>query len=366
MNPIKLLIITGSFFPMKCGVGDYTYHLARSLEETNELEVKIVTSLNAKSPELEFSESHLNAEMKSWDLTEMPKLIKIVREYEPDVIHIQYPTQGYKNKILPKLLPFICYLLGYKVVQTWHEIYKKLRFGVLPQIFTPGKVIVVRPNYYAQMGNLLRRLFNHERLVYIGNASSIPKSELKLGMVDECRYELLKGKSRLLVFFGFIYEHKGIDQILEIANPEHDRIIIIGAHDESDNYYKTLLDTIQNSDWQGSVTFLGFLPKEQIADILSVADAVVLPFTLGGGEWNTSIHAATLQGTFVLTTSLTLSGYDETMNVYYSEPGDLHSMKIALDRYCGKRLVNESTTNALSWRDISNAHLGLYKDILSH
>ena len=69
--------------------------------------------------------------------------------------------------------------------------------------------------------------------------------------------------------------------------------------------------------------------------MLASADAIVLPFTTGGGSWNTSLHGARLQGTFVLTTSRETQGYDSEQNVYYARPGDVDGMRRALEQHLG-------------------------------
>jgi hypothetical protein len=64
----------------------------------------------------------------------------------------------------------------------------------------------------------------------------------------------------------------------------------------------------------------GFLAPEQAGRLLAAADAAVFPFLDGGGEWNSSIHGAAAQGTFVLATSMNKRGYDAAKNIYYAAP----------------------------------------------
>ena len=108
------------------------------------------------------------------------------------------------------------------------------------------------------------------------------------------------------------------------------------------------MDTLDPGEyrWDGKVTFTGFLSHREAAALLAVADAVILPFRAGGGEWNTTIHAAVLQGTFVLTTSSTERGYDETHNVYYAEPDNLTEMRSALDTYARRCAVGSPGVDA--------------------
>jgi len=99
--------------------------------------------------------------------------------------------------------------------------------------------------------------------------------------------------------------------------------------------------------------------------LLAVADAVVLPFRDGGGEWNTSIHGATLQGTIVITTSQSGSGYDKKHHVYYAKVDDVQEMRSALEVYAGRRREDDAHPDKNAWREIAAEHHLLYEHLLA-
>jgi hypothetical protein len=107
----------------------------------------------------------------------------------------------------------------------------------------------------------------------------------------------------------------------------------------------------------------GFLPPDRVADFLAAADAVVLPFPGGGGEWNSSIHTVSQQGVLLITTSVSREGYDLEGNVFYCRPGDVASMATALGAYMGRK-VSPSRERGRTWQQIAEAHLHLYGDVL--
>jgi glycosyltransferase involved in cell wall biosynthesis len=105
------------------------------------------------------------------------------------------------------------------------------------------------------------------------------------------------------------------------------------------------------------------LPAEELAGAIAAADAVVLPFLQGGGEWNTSIHGAQAQGTLVVTTSTVRYGFDTATNTYFATPGDIPAMRSALEQYIGNKLTIAKAPVGESWRTIATAHLDLYRTL---
>ena len=90
---VRILFITGSFPPMRCGVGAYTACLAEALGKLRDTKIAILTDVQATA------EPHLNFELfpsvHGWNLSELPHIIKTIRRWKPDVVHIRYPIQGY-------------------------------------------------------------------------------------------------------------------------------------------------------------------------------------------------------------------------------------------------------------------------------
>jgi glycosyltransferase involved in cell wall biosynthesis len=165
------------------------------------------------------------------------------------------------------------------------------------------------------------------------------------------------------VFFGFVYPDRGTELLFQIADPGQHHLVFISDLNLADVYQKSILEHAKCDPWAGNVTITGYLPAEEVAQILAAADAVVLPFKDGGGMWNTSIRAAISQGTFVLTTAQEKHGYDSNDNTYYARPDDIADMQNALRTYMGRR--NKTTRIGLrdDWDSIAQAHLSLYKAV---
>ena len=342
---------------MRCGVGDYTHRLAMALAELPGNAVAILTS-RACVPALGAHGLEIFPIVKRWGLGDAWKVFRLFRSWRPDLVHIQYPTQGYEDGILPSVVPLLARLAGARVVQTWHEpVALDAALSLLARRLAPGRIVVVRPQYRELLHPLLRRLVPKRRLHFIPSASSIPRSRLSSEQRTALKQRYLGGQARLVVFFGFLYRHKGVDLIFDIANPDTDHVVIAGDTDHAE-FKSELQRRAESPPWVGKATLAGFMPREDIADLLALADAVVLPFRLGGGEWNTSIHGATTNGAYVITTSTTRHGYDAQSNVFYAAVDSTQEMRSALA--LAPRKQRDSDAKAPGWPDIAAAHLRLY------
>lgn len=363
---MRVLLVTGSFPPMRCGVGDYTYSLAEALAVDPAVHVGVLTSISGGETTGKAAEIEIFPVTKNWSLSEALKVIKIILHWSPDIVHIQYPTQGYDNGLLPWVLPMISFLMGKKVVQTWHEGYGRRD---APKLFlksvVPGGLVFVRPQYEKNLHPHLRWALWKKKTVLIPNASAIPRVDLDEREKDVLKKKYLKKQKRLVVFFGFVYPHKGVELLFEIADPASDQIVIAGEIAEEGVCRHEIMRRASTESWSGKVTITGFLPAIDVAALLAVADAVILPFRSGGGEWNTSIHGAVLNGAFVITTSLTQKGYDKKRNVYFAKVDDIQEMRLALAVYAGTRREYHADIDRDEWRQIADKHRALYESLLS-
>lgn len=362
---IRVLLVTGSYPPMRCGVGDYTQRLAEALAGLSNVRVSVLTSHEAGA-----ANSHdpvaIYPTMRGWRLPEFVRVLRVIRKERPDIFHVQYPTRGYGRGLLPTFLPLLGWLGRSRVVQTWHELHSgrgpRAIVGFLTKGLVPGGLIVVRPNYAPQVPTEWRWVLKRKRFRTILNASAIPRVRLDPDERNQIRQVRSRDGSMMIVYFGFMHERKDTHLLFEIADPERDHLLLIGECDPTNSYHQSLLDRARSARWSGKVTFAGFLPAAEVAGILAAADAVVLPFADGGGEWNTSIHAAQAQGTFVLTTSMRERGYARSLNTYFASPKNVVEMREALTKYVGVRV--EPKIDGCTWTDIADEHLRVYQEQL--
>jgi glycosyltransferase involved in cell wall biosynthesis len=358
---MRILFIAGSFPPMRCGVGDYTAHLAKALGARPDATVAVLTEFAAsgatRDPHFElFPIAH------GWKTSDVLSIGRAIRRWRPDIVNIQYPTQGYGSMRLPFFLPLLARISGGAVVQTWHEYQLRGAITILINGMASAGFVVVRPDYQKIMSPWYRGLANRKPFVFIPNASTIPTVSLTDDEYQAIRSTYAKQGKQLITHFGFASPPKGMDLLFEIADPRKHHLVLVFNLNPEDEYQKAVLRLAQQPDWANSVSITGFLPPEEVGRLLAASDAVILPFRKGGGIWNTSVHAVISQGTFLLTTSIERHGYAERINTYFARPDDLADLRRALLMHAGRRIA---PTRVSRWADIAEEHIKLYRKILA-
>ena len=365
---MKVLIVTGSYPPMRCGVGDYAEHLAQALSRDVQLEVSVLTS------ELEPAAPHdQNLEiyrvMPTWHKNSLSRYSEVLRRIRPDIVHIQYPTQGYDFlNGLTAIALRTRYHNRVPVVVTLHEFLPRWpgRAGrhVYGLALVANRIVVVRPDYRARIPWYARAFIKAAKLVFIPNASVIPAVKLSVSEREAVKERVGCVSSKLVAFFGFSYPPKGVDLLFRIADPSIHHLLLIGDLSPEDSYHAHLRKLAESDRWKGRVTITGFTDATEVGRLLAASDAAVFPFRAGGGIWNSSVHAAASQGTFVLTTSRERSGYDAAANIYYARPEAVDEMRQALLDCAGMRRHNDDLA-ADSWSEIAAAHKELYASVVA-
>lgn len=346
---------------MQCGVGDYTALLAEALGGAGAT-VAVLTSRPGSAP---VAGVEVFPVADRWTFAEARTVIAAIRAWKPEVVHFQFPTQGYAYRYMPFLLPLALRALRFRIVETWHEYQSAFMPRYVANALIDFGIVVVRPRYLENMSGWFRWMLRRKLLRFIPNASPIRTVLLSQDERARVRDDYGVGDGeRLIVSFGFVYAAKGVDLLFEILDPGRDRLIIASDLDASNPYQKSILERLGSDPWRGHAVAAGFLRPGELARLLAAADAVVLPFREGGGGWNTSIHAVLAQGTFLLTTSAERNGYDEPTNVYYARPLDVAEMRGALATHGGRRCVPSIDVDE-EWRSIARQHLEVYDAVLA-
>lgn len=364
---MKVLLVTGSYPPMHCGVGDYTACLAQALVQRGDVELLVLT--NRLPDSIAEEPTWLRRTMPSWRIEALSRFLAVACEFRPDVVHLQYPTQGYRVATGPILIPMLARLrLGVSVVETWHEYpprsFSKETIAMWGLAASAQAVIYVRPDYPKHVSGMLARVLGGAPLRFIPNASVIPVVQLAPAARSALREKLGCGDRRIVSFFGFAHPNKGVDQLFRIADPEKHHLLLIGELLESDPYHQHLRALAESDRWRGKVTITGFVDPDRAARLLAVSDAAVFPFSGGGGVWNSSLHAAMSQGTFAVITSRERRGYTADQNIYYAAPGAIDEMRAAVAQYAGIRPTGRSSAVDDTWAEIARAHAEFYGSVV--
>lgn len=353
---MRILNITGAYPPMQCGVGDYTARLVKELEKIPGVTSGVLTSVEAANspcrPDAFFPL------ISSWGFKALPTVIESFRHFRPDIVHLQYPA-SFGRVFMPNFLPLVCRAFGITVVQTWHEhpIYSQI-INALPK----DALVVVEPDYPEAYRPPYRSIVRHKTCVHIQIGSNIPRASLAPGQRQRIRETYESQDKRLLVYFGFASDRKGLDLLFKVADPHSDRIVLICDLNRTDPYHASILSLSDSDLWRGKCFVTGYLADNDAASILDAADAAVFPFVDGSTPRNGSILAARLQRTFVVSTHKTLRGYNSPDHTFYTAPGDVAAIRQALDCYAGKRF--NGVPSVTGWSEIAARHCELYEEML--
>lgn len=357
---MKVLIICGSYPPIKCGVGDYTQGLAHSLAVIPGLEVGILTSIEAQSSPRKDSNVTLFPVMPNWRVTSLRKIFQVVDSYRPDIVHIQYPALGYR-KFLSGILPIILKIKKIRVIQTWHEHLEGCPDVGWKNLLACNALIYVRHDFLACLPFWVEFFFNKIPTFFIPNASVIPPVVLSGDEILNLKNSISPLK-KIVCFFGFANPNKGVERLFELVDPEKFHLLLICDLSASNPYQNGIIETSKKPSWVNNVTITGYLPEERIGELFSVVDAVVFPFPGGAGSWNTSLKAAQVSGVFTLatTTSQSMIGFHQDINTYYVACDDIAGMSKVLNEYSGHRIPPNLSNE---WNEIALKHDLIYRQV---
>ena len=302
---MNVCMITGSFPNLPCGVGDYTYRLAKALSGRG-TDIHILTS---KRPEIVTDSKVLgsvrvHSVVSSWSLLDTPTITRQIRHISPDIVHIQYPANFGKanRKVLANFLGSIARIAtvrNAKVVTTLHEFgERRLRWRARAfiNIITSDLVICVNRFDVKVVDSLV---FHKKPVIHIPLASNIPFIPITLEQRRQMRYSLGIGESDIgLAYFGFITPLKGFDVLLQAVQKLRNTgipvklLILTKLRPDQDDYHREMIGLIQHLGIQ-DVCLLGaeHYSSENISQYLQSADLAVLPFVEGASDRRCSLLA---------------------------------------------------------------------------
>jgi glycosyltransferase involved in cell wall biosynthesis len=150
---------------------------------------------------------------------------------------------------------------------------------------------------------------------------------------DEARARLGLGDRRVLLFFGFVREYKGLDvllEALEALDPTRGyHLLIVGEFYEDRNKYRVRLDRLQER-----ITLVDrYVPNEEIPTYFAAADLVMIPYL--SATQSGIIQMAYAFGRPVVAT--TVGGIPEVVadgrTGYLVPPGDARALCAAVERH---------------------------------
>lgn len=272
-----MIIITGTYPPERCGVGDYTCNLLQTQA--------------AKDWHLLY--------FRDWSLKTFFKKIKEIDAYSDEWINMQYPSIGYGKSIVPQLL-CIYYATSRKkkFSLTIHEYTQcsAKRKAMLSLFFLfAAKYIFTNQFERNAAAQFFPRIFKRSQVIKI--QSNIKRSS-NIGNIFGRKYDI--------GYFGYIRPEKGIEEFFKVVTQIKTmrsklNIYIMGQILSADhcNYTEKLINNLTATNIECILN----KSQEEVADVLAQTKIAFLPFPDGISERRGSFLAAAKNDCIVVTTN---------------------------------------------------------------
>jgi len=280
--------------------------------------------------------------MRRWSWAELPRLLKIARRCDPDVVNLHFQGAIYNDHPMITFAPTFMKKLRPKAKAVTHIEYP----GGVHIERSPRSTRAVRRavTHWAGVrdvdygfGTILR---DSDRIIILSDTHRAILEKHLAAVGDKCvlippppimpmcaeRNGQARGRGRqmlqvsphefLIAYFGYIYPFKGIETLLRafhiVARQRADvRLVLIGGSNEvmlretnRPHYVQELKDLSQELNIAEKVIWTGYYPtgSDHASLYLRSADACVLPFDGGVYMNNSSFTAAAAHGLPIVTT----------------------------------------------------------------
>jgi glycosyltransferase involved in cell wall biosynthesis len=287
MSAAPVALISGSFPPRVCGVGDHAALLAEGLRLRGAPTV-VWTGERETAPR----DGMIAPVVTGWDSAGIRRLVRDLTKTRPRLVHLEYERGIYNHQsAVPLLLPLLLRRAGLPLVTTFHaldgpRVWRQAhRAALLPLLLASRDIVVCSQR---QLSALRRLPVIGGRATLISCGSVIPT----LFARAETRPE---GPLRL-VYFGFVWRGRNIETLLralqavQSAGMAATLDVIGGLRDES---YRADLDRLAAElGVTAAVRFRGALPVRDVSAALASADLVLLPFESGVSTGRSTLMTA--------------------------------------------------------------------------
>lgn len=338
MTKRKVALLTGSYTPDICGVGDYTKQIYENIEclEKNFLIELIVA--------------------KDWSIKGLFRLIKQIKNnYE--IVHMQYPTEGYGYSLYPIIL--LAFLKSTKRIITLHEYSQRtLKAKLATNIFFYFTDFIIFTTDY-------EREVVIEKFKFVKSKSKV----INIGSNIESPVEKINWKNRDfdVAYFGHIRPQKGIEEFklickeLLLINSKVKLSLVGQLQIRFEDYYKK---NVKDS------SYISILNQrdEIVSKILQNTKILLLPFPDGISMRRGSFLAGIENDCVIVSFNGKYSDSLSTLAILFN-PNT--SFKIIAEEINKLLFENEfkkdlkmsidSFKNKIKWSTIAQAHLEIYE-----
>jgi glycosyltransferase involved in cell wall biosynthesis len=370
---------------MQGGVGDYTRELGLALHDLGS-DVQVLTSTQSDP----VAGMTIHPVVERWNWRSWGIVLDLVRQQQPDVLHIQYQAAAYGLHPAINFLPRRLGWLGAKrprSVVTFHDLRVPYLFPKAGPVRRWVVDELARQCDAAITTN--REDFENLRL-RLDTPALIPiGSNIKPKLPDGYEREAWRARwgagpgDLLLCFFGFVNDRKGVDTLLEALalqvsdqdHPVNPRLLFIGGQTGASDptnvaYLAHIEDLIVELGLEERVHWTGYVPSEEVTASFAAANLCVLPYRDGVSFLHGTLHAALAHGVPILTTQprVSLPELVDGGNVVLVPPGQPVALAEAITRLAGAPDLRRALADGAKvlsaqfrWETIAADTLALYQ-----
>lgn len=332
---MRILLISGSYPPEPCGIGDYTHRMSEALRSGG-MDVQLLRQ-------------------NLWRLRDARAILKAVDEARVDIVHVQYPSIGYGRALGPQLLSCCrpCVVTVHEVSQA-HPIRKLSLYG----FFSTATNLIFTSEFEKQAATRFAPWIEGKSTVIpIGcNITVMPSGQ--------------EPSTNTIGYFGLIRPNKGLEQVIELARLSlarggKFRILIIGSEFRGQESYHRLL---RQQSAGLPVEWRTGLSGSELNAALCECGLAYLPFPDGASERRSSLLTFLTLGTPVITTrGPQLPAQLEDAVQFAANPEEAFQLAESLmsDRQSRNLLRAKGSEYAqlFRWETIAERHMRLYTQI---
>ena len=319
---MRVALVCGTYAPERDGVADYVRRLAEELPAAG-----VQPVVAARTDDLDVPADGVSRVTAAWSIRQLPRAARALDRLGCDLIHVQYAPSAYGFSPavgwLPGRLrtPLVTTLHEYgwwswpaRVPErAWRRVEYSGRYDRESGLLAPRSRAVLTTNAGHARG-VRQRLGRASDVVPIGPNVPGPSVDRPTAAARVRGRLGLSPELPLLVFFGFVHPVKGVRELIDaVALLEEQgrpvRAIVAGGFTslalpgaEAESFHAEVERRIADRGVAERVTLTGWLPGSAVSELLSAADAVVLPFTQGVTTKSGSLLAAFAHGSPVLAT----------------------------------------------------------------
>ncbi len=340
----RLLIVSGSFPEIRCGVSGHVKIIAEGAVQIGEYEVGVLTSDDPAVDTRVAQGYTVYPRIRQWRATKAYSICREILSQNPDVVHIQNPTVKYSGlrsftmsaagPLLKMLAPQV------RLVVMQHDIAigdPLFRWRYYP-LFVAADAVVVSNARDEQA--VLAQGISRSKLYRAPVSSHISLHRASAEQKKRSRQVLgIPNEAVCAVHFGFIHPERNVDVILRAMAvlrkdiPSIYGLILGGAFAGAEDYNKQCRALAQRLGLADRVIWTGFASPEQIADGLAAGDVFVSLPQRGADLRNTSILTGILAHLPVVTTRNRRYYTDaelESLGCYCVRPRDPQAVAAAI------------------------------------